>query len=66
MKKIAPCKDCQKRRFNCHSMCIEYKSWKREHDEMMAKKEPAGLTINEANKRKYWRNLKRERKQRYV
>ena len=47
-------------------MCIEYKSWKKEHDDMMAKKEDAGLTINEANKRKYWRNLKRERKQRYV
>lgn len=66
MKKIAPCKDCQKRRFNCHSMCVEYKAWKKEYDEMMAKREPAGLTINEQNKRKYWRNLKRERKTRYV
>ena len=66
MKKIAPCKDCQKRHFNCHSMCVEYKAWKKELDDMMAKKEPSGLTINEANKRKYWRNMKHERKKRYV
>ena len=64
--RICPCKDCLKRKFLCHSMCPEYQQWKKERDEMMAKKEPAGFTINEENKRKYWRNLKRERKQRYV
>ena len=64
--KICPCKDCFKRKFLCHSMCPEYQQWKKERDDMMAKREPAGFTINEANKRKYWRNLKRERKQRYV
>ena len=47
-------------------MCPEYQSWKQERDDMMAKKEPSGFTINEANKRKYWKNLKREKKQRYV
>ena len=61
-----PCKDCQKRHFNCHSMCRDYKDWKKDHTEMMAKREPPGFTINEANKRKYWKNLKREKKQRYV
>lgn len=47
-------------------MCKEYKKWKKDHDDMMAKREEAGLTINEANKRKYWKNLRRESKKRYV
>lgn len=64
--RVCPCKGCFKRKFLCHSMCPEYQGWKKERDDMMAKREPAGFTINEANKRKYWKNLKREKKQRYV
>ena len=64
--RVCPCKGCLKRKFLCHSMCPAYQAWKKERDDMMAKKEPSGFTINEANKRKYWKNLKREKKQRYV
>lgn len=27
---MAPCKDCQKRTINCHSVCEEYKQFKLE------------------------------------
>jgi hypothetical protein len=65
--RVCPCKGCPDA--GCgeyHSICEKYLLWKKEHDEMMAKKEEPGLTINEANKRKYWRNMKHERKKRYV
>ena len=29
-KKNCPCKDCVRRRFNCHAMCDTYKAWKAE------------------------------------
>ena len=65
--RVCPCKECPDA--GCgerHGECDKYQQWKKERDEMMAKREPAGFTINEANKRKYWKNLKREKKQRYV
>ena len=34
--KIAPCKDCLDRRFNCHALCSVYKEWKQELDDTKA------------------------------
>ena len=55
-----PCKDCQKRHFNCHSLCRDYQGWKKEHAEMMEKK-PASesFTFSDSNKRKYWKHITR-------
>lgn len=32
-KPIAPCKDCEKRRFRCHAMCVEYAAFLYDTDE---------------------------------
>ena len=29
----APCKDCEKRHFKCHSDCIDYALFKKEHED---------------------------------
>lgn len=52
-----PCKDCQKRHFNCHSLCRDYQGWKKERAEMMSKKQDERFTFSDANKRRYWRHI---------
>ena len=32
-KPISPCKDCEKRRHRCHSMCIEYAAFLYDNEE---------------------------------
>ena len=28
-KEICPCKDCGRRKINCHSICKDYRKWKK-------------------------------------
>ena len=33
-KDICPCKDCGRRKINCHSICKDYKEWKKSGTEI--------------------------------
>lgn len=36
-KPVAPCKGCEKRRFRCHAMCIEYAAFCFDNEAYLAK-----------------------------
>ena len=34
MIRVCPCKDCDKRNADCHSICRAYKEWSKENEKM--------------------------------
>lgn len=52
--KVPPCKDCEERYVGCHSKCVAYLEWKKEHDLYKNK-------IIEGNKLDYHLRAKRKR-----
>ncbi len=37
MLETCPCKDCQKRTFDCHGKCVKYLAWKKQNDAIRLK-----------------------------
>ena len=44
MRKNSPCKDCQRRFLNCHSICKQYFEWKADNDVIREKEYRAKST----------------------
>lgn len=57
----APCRDCDRRHIGCHTICTEYKAWRREQDKIIeakAKEEAAKPAFNKNVLRKIYKDMK--------
>ena len=58
----APCKDCEKRHFNCHGTCPDYQAFRLDRDkrcEERAKKDAATPEICKKVVRQIWKEMKK-------
>ena len=66
--KPCPCKDCETRKFLCHTFCENYQTWKAERTQVvegLAEERAAARRIPDHQVRKIWANERygRKRKQ---
>lgn len=62
---ICPCRDCEDRKFLCHSSCERYQKWKDEYETVrdgLAEERAAWTIIQGESRRKLWGWMKRWKK----
>jgi len=64
MKQKAPCQDCPRRKFMCHSMCGDYQRFRKAMDEQIEQRQQENEKgfINKRHLQAYYAKLKEGRK----